>query len=89
MPPSSQESDAVADAKIEVNVSYGDNEVTVRVRSGKTFASLFNGACDHFEVDKDTSVFLHLFRCVSSLTHESQITASNSSNWWSSMEESR
>lgn len=56
IPSSSQESDVTADAKIYVEVRHEDQNVTIKVRPQKTFASLFKTACNHFKLDKDTSV---------------------------------
>ena len=57
MPSSSQEADATADGKIYVEVRHEAESVMIKVRPQKTFASLFKTACNHFKLDKDTSVF--------------------------------
>ena len=54
--PSSQETDVTDDIKLFVEVRHEDQSVTIKVRPLKTFASLFKTACNHFQLDKDTSV---------------------------------
>ena len=80
MPSSSQEADVTADAKIYVEVRYEDQSVVIKVRAQKTFASLFKTACNHFDLDKDTSVFPHPL--LARLLTDSQLIASSSSKWW-------
>lgn len=57
--PSSQESDFTTDDKLYIEVRYEDQSITIKVRPRRTFASLFKTACNHFKLDKDTSVSLH------------------------------
>jgi hypothetical protein len=80
-PSLSQEPDVTADTKLLIQVRYEDQSVTVKVRPQKTFASLFKTACNHFKLDKDTSVPLSR-PLVARLVADSQPTASGSSKWY-------
>ena len=87
IPSSSQEADVTTDAKIYVEVQYEAQSVVIKVRLQKTFASLFKTACNHFNLDKETSVFPHPL--LELLLTNSQLIASSSSRWWRLMEEIR
>jgi len=51
----------------------------IKVRPQKTFASLFKTACNHFGLDKDTSVFLRSLSAF--LLTDLQLIALDSSKW--------
>ena len=89
MPPSSQESDVTAGAKIHVEVRHEIHTVVIKVRPQKTFASLFKTACNHFGLDKDTSVLPHPHLLLALLVADSRLTASCYSKWWRLTEEIR
>ena len=59
----------------------------IKVRPQKTFASLFKTACNHFGLDKDTSVPLRPL--LAFLLTDSQLIALGSSKWSRLMEEIR